>query len=152
MENIELLAHVASFHTQRELLDYRMDVVKVLPLEDRGDYLLFVQENNDLTGADMPMHFYSAWSPSGEMPFTVVDGEPANVLPAVIPMAVSPDGATFVGLRISTPEPYFFVIESTVVVDLATAEILYEYPLPVDFTYFNPPSQANGVDIVWPGE
>lgn len=154
-ETMELLAHVATFQTERSLTQetYMPDVAKLFPLRQRGDYLLFVQES----GAgpdyqDFRVHFYSAWSLSGEMPFTVVEGEPANTLPYVLPMAVSPDGTSFVGFRFTHPEEYIYLVESAVVVDLATAEILYEYPLSSEIVYLLPPTEVLGAHLVWPGE
>lgn len=152
-ETLQSLAYIATFQTERELIqNYTMDVVKVLPLQERGDYLLLVNEVIDITTGEAHIRFYSAWNPAGEMPFTLVDGEDTNKLPYVNPMALSPDGASFVGLRFTSLHPFFFVLESAVVVDLATAEILYEYSVPSELVYFSPPDQLSGAHMVWPQE
>ncbi|MCW5873012.1 MAG: hypothetical protein KIS88_00040 [Anaerolineales bacterium] len=153
-ETMELLAHVATFQTERPLEreTYMPDVAKLFPLWQRGDYLLFVQELAGPTIIDSQMHLYSAWSPSGEIPFTIVEGELANTLPNVLPMAVSPDGTTFVGFRFTHPEEYLYLVESAVVVDLATAEILYEYPMSSEVVYLLPPTEVLGAHIVWPSQ
>ncbi|MCW5877325.1 MAG: WD40 repeat domain-containing protein [Anaerolineales bacterium] len=153
-DKVELLAYVATFDTQREdWLEYSIEVLNLFPLQDRGDYLLFVEERSGLfSNGDYLQRYYAAWNPSGEMPFTVVEGEPANTLPDVIPMAVSPDGSSFVGLRLAGMDEYggTFRVVSALVVDLATAEVLYEYPLP-DAAYFYPP-YIEGIHVVWPGK
>lgn len=153
-QTMELLAHVATFRTERPLEreNYMPDVARLLPLWGRGDYLLFVQELAGPTIVDSQMHLYSAWSPSGETPFTVVEGEQTNTLPDVLPMAVSPDGTSFVGFRFTHPEDYIYLVESAVVVDLSTAEILYEYPLSSDIVYLLPPTEVLGAHLVWPGQ
>lgn len=149
-ENAELLAHVATFETQREpWVDYTIEVLDVFPLKNRGDYLLFVQERTGSTLEDLQLHILSAWNPAGEMPFTVVDGQPANILPNVMPMAISPDGASFVGLQLLADG---YTVGSALVVDLATAEIIYEYPLSDGTAYFFPPRMLEGVHMVWPAE
>lgn len=152
-DTTQLLAHVATFRTERDMLvEHLLYVVKLLPLRERGDYLLFVEEQTGSTSEDVQLNFYSAWNPPAEMPFTVEEGEPANTLPGVIPMAVSPDGASFVGFRLMNPEPFVFLVEGAVIVDLATAEILYEYPMSAEFVYFSPPNEVLGAGLVWPGE
>lgn len=153
-ETMTLLAHVATFRTERPLeREYYMpDVARLLPLRGRGDYLLFVQLLAGPTIVDSQMHLYSAWSLSGETPFTIVEGESANTLPNVLPMAVSPDGTSFVGFRFTHPEEYIYVVESAVVVDLATAEILYEYPMSSELVYLLPPTEVLGAHLVWPGQ
>ncbi len=154
-ETTELLAHVATFQTERLLTQetYNPDVARLLPLRQRGDYLLFVLES--AAGPDYQdfrMQLYSAWSPSGELPFTVVEGEQTNTLPDVLPVAISPDGTAFAGFRFSRPDEYTFLVESAVVVDLATAEILYEYSVSSSAVYFLPPTEVWGAHLVWPGE
>ncbi len=154
-ETMELTAHVATFLTERDLRReyFLLDIAKLFPLAERGDYLLFVYQSAGPTLEEIQRDLYSAWSLSSEMPFTIVEGEQTNTLPDVLPMAVSPDGASFLGFRITNPEPFLFLVESAVVVDLATAEILYEYPVPYsEFAYFFPPDEMNGVHMVWPGE
>lgn len=153
-ETTTLLAHVATFQTERALEQeyFLPDVAKLFPLWQRGDYLLFVQQIAGATIEGSEMEYYSAWSPSGEMPFTVVEGEPANTLPNVLPMAVSPDGSAFVGFRFTRPDEYTFVVESAVVVDLATAETLYEYPMSSEVVYLLPPLEVLGAHIVWPSQ
>ncbi|MCW5874964.1 MAG: hypothetical protein KIS88_10005 [Anaerolineales bacterium] len=152
-ETMELLAHVATFLTEGEVAqDYFLEVAKLVPLWERGDYLLFVREKIGPLSEGMQSRLYSAWSPSGEMPFTVVEGEATNTLPDVLPMAVSPDGSSFVGFRLVGPVSYPSV-ESVVVVDLATAEILYEYPVSSEFAFFSPPTyRVTGMHLVWPTE
>ncbi|MBX3048499.1 MAG: hypothetical protein KIT46_04200 [Anaerolineales bacterium] len=153
-DKVELLAYVATFDTEREdWREYNIEVLKLFPLQDRGDYLLFVEERSgSFSDGDLLNRYYSAWNPSGEMPFTVVEGEQANTLPDVIPMAVSPDGSSFVGFRLAGTDEYgwTFRVASALVVDLATAEVLYEYPLP-DAAYFYVPT-IEGVHVVWPRE
>lgn len=153
-ETMELLAHVATFQTERALeREYFLpDVGKLFPLWQRGDYLLFVQQIAGATIEGSETEYYSAWSPSGEIPFTVVEGEPANTLPNVLPMAVSPDGTAFVGFRFTGPDEYTFLVESAVVVDLATAEVLYEYPMSSEVVYLLPPLEVLGAHIVWPSQ
>lgn len=152
---MELVAHVATFQTERSLTQetYNPDVAKLFPLWQRGDYLLFVLES--AAGPDYQdsrLQLYSAWSPSGETPFTVVEGEVTNTLPDVLPVAVSPDGTAFVGFRFTQPEEYVYLVESAVVVDLATAEILYEYSVSSEAVYFLPPTEVLGAHLVWPAE
>ncbi|MCL4257614.1 MAG: hypothetical protein KJZ53_03685 [Anaerolineales bacterium] len=152
---VELLAHVATFQTERSLTQetYNPEVAKLFPLWQRGDYLLFVLES--AAGPDYQdsrLQLYSAWSPAGELPFTVVEGEVTNTLPDVLPVAVSPDGTAFVGFRFTQPEDYVYLVESAVVVDLATAEILYEYSVSSESVYFLPPTEVLGAHLVWPGE
>ncbi|MCW5876003.1 MAG: hypothetical protein KIS85_03885 [Anaerolineales bacterium] len=153
-DKVELLAYVATFDTEREdWREFNIEVLKLFALQDRGDYLLFVEERSgSFTDGNLLNRYYAAWNPSGEMPFTVVEGERANTLPDVIPMAVSPDGSSFVGFRLAGEDEYgwTFKVASALVVDLATAEVLYEYPLP-DAAYFYSP-YIHGIHLVWPGE
>jgi len=154
-DKVELLDYVATFDTEREdWREYSIDVLKMFPLRERGDYLLFVQEASGLfSNGDLLNRYYSAWNPSGEMPFTVVEGEQANTLPDVVPMAISPDGSSFLGLRLASMDEYgwSFKVVSAVVVDLASAEVLYEYPIPGDAAYFYVPT-VEGIHVVWPTE
>ncbi len=151
---MELLAHVATFQTERALEReyFQPDVARLFPLWQRGDYLLFVQVLAGATIEGSEVEYYSAWSPSGESPFTVVEGEQTNTLPDILPVAVSPDGTAFVGFRFTQPEEYVYLVESAVVVDLATAEILYEYPMSSEVVYLLPPLEVLGAHIVWPSQ
>ncbi|MCW5874965.1 MAG: hypothetical protein KIS88_10010 [Anaerolineales bacterium] len=151
-EKMELLAHVATFETEREdWREYNVDVLKMFPLWERGDYLLFVHEFVSGPGGDGYEHrFYSAWNPSGEVPFTVVEGEQAYKLPNVIPVALSPDGSSFVGLRLDDDGVWGGAVVSALVVDLATAEVLYEFLLP-GYAGYSPPNLEGG-HLVWPTE
>ncbi|MCW5876243.1 MAG: hypothetical protein KIS85_05100 [Anaerolineales bacterium] len=152
IENLTELAHVAIFHTPRQVpIDYNLDVYKLLPIWSRGDYLLFVHERTGGLSEDVEERFFAAWSPEGRLPFAVIEGEDANKLPDVMPIALSPDERSFVGYRIAVHDfvPWF---TSVVVVDLESGAVLYEYTLPAEAAAFFPPRSLHGTDLVWPSE
>lgn len=151
IENVTMLAHVAIFETQREIIDdYQLDVLKLTPLWQRGDYLIFVQEMHGFAAGEFSQRYFTAWNPQGELPFVVTEDEQANKLYDVIPMALSPDEASFVGFRLEVQDDVPWLTQ-VIVIDLASSEILYEYELPAQTASFFDPFLF-GVDLVWPSE
>lgn len=128
-------AFVARFSPPADT-EYEVDVINLLSIPSRGDYLVFATERIGSYQEGRRTHF-TAWNDDGSLPLELSGDSDANKLFNVMPIALSPDQTSFLGYTFEAEWPYKFT--SVVIVDVSTRAILYEYRL------------RDSLAAVWPG-
>lgn len=126
--------------------EYNANVVQLFAMPTTGDYLLFVQEVVGSYPAEQE-RLYTTWSTGADLPIQLSLKDESNKLFNVLPLALSPDERSFIGLRFQGEWEYYF--SSVVVVDLQNGAVLYEYDLGENAASFWPGS-LHGVALAWP--
>lgn len=117
---------------------YQASFYDILALS-RGDYILYITEgvgeypNTEYTT-------YSIWNPQGTLPIEISFENDANRLADVMPVQLSADESVFLGLH---PDL------GVVMVDVATAEIRYSYPVHFNWSNRTVGYKPNSIDLYW---
>lgn len=105
---------------------------------NRGDYILYITE---VVGKhpDWTHTPYSIWNPTGSLPIEVSFENDANRLADVMPVELSADESAFIGFHPS----------GVVIVDITTADIIYNYQVSFLWSNRTVGHAPAGIDLHW---